>query len=312
MSDSSTPVRVADPLPLIIPGGGISLLAGAPSIGKTALLAACLRDLRLARPLFGHQPTPIPAVGFINADRHWATSAGEWFRRVGFTDLRAYSMADDRAFSPRRLRKKHERTLILAEFIDKLTLPPGSLLAVDPISLFLGGNLLDYDTCAVACLEIRQLLRDRELTLWATAHSSKLKADKKERYARMQDQILGSTAIFGFTDTQMYLAGPAETGKPYYAFLWHSHLAPTETFILDRDDAGLFVPYDGADGKNQTRVLALLPSDGSTIELAAILELAEAVPISKATVKRALDVLLETGKVERMRHGVYRRTQVVH
>ena len=68
-----------------------------------------------------------------------------------------------------------------------------TLLALVPIALALygfyvsrggepmfGGNLLDYDTCAVACHEIRGILRTRGLTLVATAHASKLKADPKE------------------------------------------------------------------------------------------------------------------------------------
>jgi len=299
--------RPIDPLPLIIPGGGISLLAGAPSIGKTALLATYLRDLYAGQPINGHQPNPVAAIGFINADRGWETGAGEWFRRAGFTDLRFYSMADDRGFSPRRLRKRHERTLILAEFIDKLALPKASLLCVDPIALFLGGNLLDYDACAVACHEIRQVLRDRFLTMWSTAHSSKLKADKKERYVRMQDQILGSTAIFGFTDTQMYLASPAETGKPYYTFLWQSHLAPAETFYLERDEQGLFLPYSGADSKNQNRVLSLIPDDGTEIEFGAIVELADAFPLSRRTVKNTLDQLVEDNRVAHPKHGIYKR-----
>ena len=305
--------RPIDPLPLVIPGGGISLLAGAPSIGKTALLATYLRDLYAGVPINGHQPNPVAAIGFINADRGWDTGAGEWFKRAGFTDLRFYSMADDRGFSPRRLRKRHERTLILAEFIDKLSLPPSSLLCVDPIALFLGGNLLDYDACAVACHEIRQVLRDRFLTMWSTAHSSKLKADKKERYVRMQDQILGSTAIFGFTDTQMYLASPAETGKPYYTFLWQSHLAPAETFYLERDEQGLFLPYGGplVDQIITTpMILELFPDTTTQFTGTALKQRAADFAIPKATLYRFLKELIDSGHVEKVAHNCYRRRPV--
>jgi hypothetical protein len=296
-----------DPLPLILPAGGISLLAGAPNVGKTALLATVARDFRDTRPIFGHQPTPLPGIGVINADRSWARGAGIWFARAGFPEVRAYSMSDDPGFDPRTLRRRFERTQRLADFIDRLALPPGSLVLVDPISLFLGGNLLDYDGCAVACHEIRQLLRVRGLTMIAAAHSSKLKADKRERYVRLQDQILGSTAIYGFCDTQMVLASPEETGKPYYTFLWHSHLAQPELFPLERDDQGLFFPYTGADSANCARVLALLPEDGTETTLGVLVELAEAIPLSRATVKRALEKLVDLGSVEKIRHGVYRR-----
>jgi len=295
-----------DPIPLIIPAYGISLLAGAPNVGKTALLAGLARNFRDHRAIFGHQPCQLPAIGVINADRSWARGTGEWFKRVGFADVRYYSMADDRNFDPKSLRRKFERAQRLAEFIHKLQLPAESLILVDPISLFLGGNLLDYDSCAVACHEIRAMLNTSKYHMIATAHSSKLKADKKDRYVRLQDQILGSTAIFGFSDTQMYLAAPEETNKTYYTFVWHSHLAPPEFFFLERDEQGLFVPYSGADEGNCTRLLALFPDDGTTITFAALVELAEAIPLSRATVARVLETLRERERIEKSKHGIYR------
>jgi hypothetical protein len=209
------------------------------------------------------------------------------------------------------LRRKFERVQRLMEMADKLQLPAGSLLLVDPIGLFLGGNLNDYDSCAVACHEIRAMLRDRELTILATAHSAKLKADKRERYLRLQDQLLGSTAIAGFADTQMYLASPEEIGKPYYAFLWHPHTAPPETFKLERDEQGLFVPYSGADEGNCTRVLQFFPEDGADVPLASLVELAEAIPLSRASLYRVLETLIERERIKKVRYGVYARV-VLH
>ena len=299
-----------DPLPGVLPFTGISLLAGAPNVGKTALIAGILRDLRDGRPIFGRQPSPIAAIGYINADRSWVRGSGVWFERVGYPEIAQYTMSDDPAFNPKRLRKKHERTDILSAMIDLLQLPPHSLIVVDPIALFLGGNLLSYDDCAVACHEIRAYLRLRQYTLLATAHSAKIKADKKERYMRLQDQILGSTAIFGFSDTMMYLAAPQETGKPYFSFLWHPHQSPAEVFQLEQDSQGLFQIYTGADSANQNRVLALFPTDGSVITFKILVELAEQYPLSRATVARVLEALVEAEKVEKVDRGLYRVVQV--
>lgn len=277
-------------------------------MGKTALLAGILRDFRDGRRILGTvQPNPVAGIGFINADRGWARGAGFWLNKVGYGDIPQYSMADDPSFKPSRLRNRRERVDILGSFIDRLKLPPHSLLAVDPIALFLGGNLLNYDDCAVACHEIRAYLRERSYTMVATAHSSKIKADKKERYLRLQDQILGSTAIFGFTDTQMYLAAPAETGQPYYVFLWHPHTAPAETFQLTQGPDGLFQLYQGEGALTNNRVLQLIPEDGSSIALAAVVSLAESFPLSRATVKRSLDELLETSAITRVGTGLYAR-----
>jgi len=309
-----TPVPAAAPaagpldlLPNIIPYGSVSLLSGAPGLGKTALLATIAKAFRDQTPLFGHQPNPVADIGIINADRGWERGGKVWFQRAGFPDIKCYSMPDDAKFDPRCLRKKHERTALLAEFIDKLKLPPGSLLFGDPMGLFLGGNLLDYDGCAVACHEIRAILRARGLTLIATAHSSKLKADPKDRYHRLQDQILGSTALLGFSDTQLVLASPEETGQRFYTFMWASHLAPPETFLLERNEVGIFALADGTDQGSAGQILAYFPADGSEITAGELGTLALAVPLTLKTVHRALNQLVADGKVEKVRRGTYRR-----
>lgn len=301
---------IADVIPELLPGGGISILAGAPNMGKTALISTIVRDLRDGRPIFGHQPRALPGIGIINADRGWAKGAGLWFTRAGFAEIPYYSLSDDPTFNPKQLRRKFDRTDMLAGMIDRLKLPPESAIIVDPVSLFLGGNLLDYDTCMVACHEIRAYLRERRYTMLATAHSAKLKADKRERYMRMQDQVLGSTAISGFSDSQLYLASPQETGKDYYLLVWHPHGAKEETFCLERDEQGLFVAYTGVDTATQTRVLGLFPADNAEIGLGALVEYAEALPLSKATVKRALDALADRGVIVRARRGMYQRVTV--
>ena len=298
----------------IFPFGSISLLSGAAGLGKTALLASLARAFRDSTPVFGHQPGLITDVGIVVADRSWARGGKVWFDRVGFPEIKHYAMTDDTAFDPRCLRKKFERTARLADFIDRLKLPPGALLLVDPIGLFLGGNLLDYDTCAVACHEIRVILRQRGLTLIATAHSSKLKADKKDRYARLQDQILGSSALLGFSDTQMVLASPEETGSKYYTFCWIPHQAPAETFLLERDAQGVFhLAASGLATRTALEsILALFPADASPITLGELVGLAAAIPYTQKTVQRSLAQLIAEGKVVKVKYGTYRRVHKLH
>ena len=306
--DDDSYLDPTDIIPDYLPGGGISLLAGAPNIGKTALLAGLLRDLKAGRPIFGRQPRPV-AIGYINADRGWNKGAGLWLRRAG-VKIPHYSLSDDRSFNPKALRRKHDRVDVLIGFIDRLKLPKDSLLITDPVSLFMGGNLLDYDACMVACHEIRRALQERDLSLLGTAHSGKLKADKKDRYVRASDQVLGSSAQAGYTDAILYLASPEEIGKSYYELTWHPHGAKKEVYRLERDDNGLFLPYSGADDANQRRILSILP-DGDPLSLAAIVESAQQFPLSRATVKRILEVVVDDGRVEKVGHGLYRKIRVV-
>jgi hypothetical protein len=303
--------RFPDPLGHIFPFRSLSFLAGAAGTGKTALVAGILAHFHREQPIFGHQPGRVSDIGVIAADRGWLSGGAHWFALVGYPGVKFYSMLDDPFFDPKTLRKRYERTMRLTEMVDRLKLRPGGLLFVDPLGLFLGGNLNDYDGCAIACHEIRAMLRERNLTMLATAHTSKMKADKRARYLRPQDAILGSAAQHAYGDTQCYLAAPEEIGKPYYEFTWHPHMTKPETFRLERDEQGLFVPYSGADRGNCARVLALLPENGAEMELAVLVELAEAIPLSRRTVIRVLQTLVEEELVEKKRYGVYARV-VVH
>lgn len=305
----STPcqlVRRPDPLPKLIPQGGIGILAGSPMVGKTALLATMLRGFRDKTPIFGHQPNRIPAIGIICSDRGWDAGAGQWFGRVGFPEIKRYAFSDDAFFDPRRLRKKFDRVSLVFEKVDTLKLPPGSLIAIDTLAVALGGNLLDYDTMMQGLLEIRAMLRPRELTAFCTAHSSKLKADKRARYLRAIDQINGSTALIGFADSVLYLGAPEETGRSTYTLSWASHQAPLLTLALDRDpDTGVFQLAEGNDRTTTRRILALFPRDGSSITKGRLLEIAGRIPVSERTVTRALEALVSEELVKKLRLGQY-------
>jgi len=304
-----------DPIPDIILGGSVNLLIGAPEVGKTSLLSKMLTQFRDQRPIFGHQPAIIPKLAILVADRSWTQSTSRWLTKVGYADIAAYAPLDDDTFNARRLRQKHQRIDILQEAINVLDLPWGSLLVIDPLALFLGGNIIDYDACACACIEIRQICRRRGLTIIGTAHSSKQKADKSQRYARLQDRIAGSTALTGFSDTQMYLASPEETGEPYHLFQWSPHHAKAESFKLEMDDQGLFHAYGGGEDPQPADLDVsiadrLLPVIQESPQLTAMADLyihAQALGIGRTSLFRYLDQLVTRGQVVKVGHGRYCR-----
>ncbi len=292
----------------IIVTDSVNLLAGAPGVGKTAFLAYLLPRIRDGQPIFGYQPRVVPKIGFIAADRSWQNSTRLWFEAGGYPDLPHYSLQDDPHFRPSELRNKANRINVLSRCLEKLKLPPGSLGIVDPLALFLGGNLTDYDSCLVACSEIRRLCQEQNITLLGTAHTPKIKADKTARYQRLQDNIFGSAALFGYTDTQLYLASPEETGEKHYSFLWAPHHAPTEIFPLGRDSQGLFVPYaESVRHREEHSILDVVPATPEGIGFSEVLLAAE---VSKATAHRHLQQLIQDGQVERVGHGRYRRRQL--
>lgn len=300
---SSQPPFPPDPIPRIILGGSVNLLAGASGVGKTALLAGLLTLLRDQQPIFGHTPNPVAAIGMLSLDRSWHQSSQLWFDLAGFPDIPRYCLQDDRAFNVDRLEFKRQRMKILQECLDALALPWGAVLAIDPLSWFLGGNLNDYDACMVACTRIRRLCMERGLTIIGLSHAGKQKADPKHRYLRAQDRIVGSAAQFGYTDTQMYLAGPVETGEKWYTFLWNPHHAPEESFQLGRTPEGLFIPWDLSQiAQDEEALYAAIPPAPGMVSFG---ELVVQSGVSRATVHRTLQDWVKRGLVARVGHGQY-------
>lgn len=302
-----------DPLPDIFTLGSLNLLAGASGIGKTALMAWMMTRFRDGASLFGHATNPPTAIGYFSADRPWKDTL-KWFEKVGYPDVRHYSLVDDHSMSldGPQLRKR-ERVKFFQTCADKLDLPPGALLIVDPIALFLGGNLLDYDAVAFACMGIHRYADTRRYCCWGMAHASKQKGDEKARYMRLQDRISGTNALLGFTGTQMYLAPPGETESDFYTFMWNPHNAPAESFELDKDPkTGLFRAV-----KQRTRpdlttlpvavqsVYALFPASPATLSTVDLITLVKDA-ISRPTLFRHLKVLVDTGHIEQPQRGLWR------
>jgi hypothetical protein len=314
---AATPARCPHPLDPILLRTTVNLCAGAPGVGKTAFLAWFIHRIQRGEKIFGRQPAPIPFQGFIGADRSWTESTSRWMDLEELDPLPHYSLQDDRAFRKARLRNKRDRIHIFGECLAALSLagdgrfPLGSLIYVDPLALFLGGNLIDYDTCLVACSEIREICTDKGIAIIGTAHAAKQKADKADRYLRLQDRILGSAALFGYTDTQLYLASPDECGTDCYTFLWAPHHAPTELFSMTRDHRGLFIPGDRIAELNPPAfdpawiVELLKKAPKHVLQLATIIRTGKGLELSRMTVIRQIKRLLDEGRIAQVRHGFY-------
>lgn len=304
-----------DPLPGILNLGFLNLLAGASGIGKTAFIAAAARAFRDGAPFLGHATHQPQALAYVTADRPWADSR-LWFDAVGFSDIAQYSIVDDHTLLMSRFRRRADRTQLLLHCLDKLHLPPGGLVFVDPIALFLGGNLLDYDTVAIACIEIHRVLQARRLCAVGLMHASKQKGDPKERYTRVQDRILGSSALLGFTGTQMYLMSPEESGGDYFSFMWNPHHRPAESFELRKDERGLFHQVE-----DQDRERPALESLGAEVvalykqfpEPPAALSIKELVTLfadtSRATLFRRLKTLADAKYIIQAKYGAWKRRE---
>lgn len=280
-SDEGRTAETISPIPVLLPAGGVTILSGATGIGKTAFVAGVVKaiiegkDKFLGCPVF---PTA-KKVGLICTDRDWQESR-YWYDKAGVEEgerFKAYCLQDDYGIQWRRFVRPENHVQLFCEALDELTLPPHSVVVVDPISPFLGSNLGDYTKTFAAVAPLNQTLKKRKLTAIGLHHVMKMKKDKTERYVRPQDRILGSTAIASFTNTQIYVVGPEETEKPYYLVGYVPHNAKGKEFKFDRDEEGRFIDYA------PTAEVEPAPIEGTEEEVTVLLSLFPTVgPITTA------------------------------
>ena len=298
-----------DPIPGIIPFGTVTLFAGAPGVGKTAMLAEWCRRWRDGKTICG-KPTNCP-TGFyyLAADRQWK-SHQIWFDAVGFPDIPHYSVADDPLYDLSSLQKPFEAHKCFLQAVDKLNPIPGAHLYVDPVSpLYIGGDPNRARDVAAALLRMSRVCQTRQINITLTAHFSKQKSDPKEQYTRPQDRIAGSGAFAGFSDTQIYLIDPVPPKQPYHILGWvPRHAAPAE-FHYVRNKNGLFVRYELYDELEKLeQVLQCVPTDPTPASVV-LHKIETALGFSTATAERYLAQLVRLERVTKVRRGVYQRGQ---
>jgi hypothetical protein len=302
-----TPPPLA-PIPIYLPAHQPHFISGPPGGGKTCLTATMVMRFLMGAPIFDRQVTRPPFVGIIAADRPWDDTR-QWYEKAGCGDIPHFSVVDS-ALSLRQL-EKHDQLLHILETIilSDLKAPRNSLIIIDPISLWAGGDMNRYKLVYLALLGLNRLCISLGITIIGLAHTSKQKGDIKERYTRPQDRINGSAALLGCSGTQMALETPDQTDSPFYRFTWAPHHAPAESFELDRDPAsGLFIP---AILTQYPDTLALLPGPtDEPITPAAILRLVTTAgqDISRSSLFRLLDQWTAAELVRKSGRGLYQRT----
>lgn len=286
------------------------------------MAAALLRSIALGEDYFGLQCRKPAFVGAISSDRPWKDHQ-LWFNSVGLPDIPHYSLIDDEDLTGGYIRKKNtDRFGLFVRSLRNLIDPTpwDSLIFVDPISLFTGGNPLDYDKTYTHLFDFSQLCIKEGITIIGTAHAGKQKSDVKDRYARPQDRILGTTAQTGCVGTTFHLAPPNETGEDWHEFTWVPHHAAAGFLRLSRDAEGLFVPLTGVEPTNKEkrslagamRVLEVFPDQGTDISTKdLVLRCTTVLGIKRRMVLRHLAKLAAEQLVESLRPGWWRRRPIL-
>jgi len=263
------PGRVHDPAPLtmassplpdlipgILPARQVHLLSGASGSGKTALVSALCAAALNQTPFFSFQVRRPAWVGWLCSDRP-VDDHRQWFAAAGLPpDLPCYSMVDDVRQSGKGIRGTKDRFALFTQALGRLVdpVPRDSLLIIDPVSLFVGSNFLDYDRVYTHLFDLNQFCVTRGVTILGLAHAGKQKGDRGQRYARPQDRIAGTTAQTGCAGTTLHLSPPNETEEDWYEFAWIPHHAPSSGLRLTRNPySGLFEPLTGEEPTRRER-----------------------------------------------------------
>jgi hypothetical protein len=307
---SARSLRFPDPIPGIIPFGTLTVVAGAPGVGKTAMLAEWIVRWRDGKTICGKQTHKPTAFYYIAADRQWQ-SHQIWFDAAGYPDIPHYSLADDDLFDLNRLRFPQYAWSCFEDCFKSLSPIPGSHVFVDPASpLFISGDPNRARDVAVSMLRFSRLCRTHALNITCAAHFGKQKNDSKEQYTRPQDRIAGSGAFSGFSDTQIYMVDPCLPHQPYHVLGWVPRHSAPEEFNYVRGDKGLFIPYqDYVEETQLEQILECVPFEPLSTE-GIINHVRAGYPdFSQRTIERKLTILLKQHRIVKVRRGVYQRTK---
>jgi len=307
MPDQQPAPPFPDLIEHLMPHGSISTLSGASGVGKTAFLASMIAAWQKGLELFGLKTSIPPAIGVLAADRPWRDHQA-WFDRAGCAPFPHYCLRDE-AYAWEVLRDSRAVPTVFGKLVDSIGLPPGSLLIVDPISLFIPGRLFDYKDVAIGIGLLDAQLKARQLTTLGIFHVGKQKSSAGDRYMRPQDRILGSTALIGYSETAFYLISPEEAERRTYEFGIISHQLKSTALQYTRNAEGLFVPAEIFDDvQEEETALNILPVDGTPLTAAQwALEIQRVLRVSLRSAERLMRRLRQADRVVRAGKGKYRR-----
>ena len=288
----------------ILPSREVSILAGASGAGKTTLIMQILSTLQANAPVFGHHVQPNLRIGYIAADRSWRsyqkTAAMASF---DLASVAVRTLIDDDTVNL----KDFERSPI--DELERLirTMLPVDLIVVDPLVVFLGVDTNKYHLNAARLIRLNKLCMANRVTLLGTHHATKARSDYT--FKRAQDRISGTSALLGFTSTQLFLASPEETGRSDGFFEWHviSHHAPPKIILLTREH-GVF-DYVGLESTApqplDDRMLTHFFKSASPLSRQEIQTALQPFG-SRATIDRQLAKFVEKKVLEKDGYGTYR------
>lgn len=241
-------------------------------------------------------------VGYIVADRtkeDLLETAGQLELHTAHLPIR--SLIDD--FSIDMGVFETQPLSILFGLLDSML--PIDLVVVDPLLVFTGVDTNKYHLNAAKLIRINRWCMEHKVTLLGTHHATKARTDFS--FKRAQDRISGSSALQGYTSTQLFLAGPEETDNEDGLTEWTivSHHAPPRRLYFARTGPGFELV------RTEETVPTVPLEVRITTELSQRpMKVGELIgrlkPTGRTTIYRGLERLEASGVVVKTHWGLYR------
>jgi hypothetical protein len=288
----------------VMPLGRIHILAGASGTGKTRWLFQLIDAMAKGEDFMGYKTQWHPMV-YCAFDRQ-VDEQEETMRAVGLDPgivphewLRVPDLPRDQGQKDRRLEE------IVRGLINKY--PATKIFIFDALYILAAhGQMNNYVIMAEWLQRIGEMCREQGITVIGVVHSSKQRKGNEITDPRYAAQ--GSVATGGFTSCQVVAESPSTEDPEKRLIHIYPRNAPQATFPLVMNNKGILVPDLGDEDSKiyflETRVFGGL-KEGKLIAFAEIWEACRKSGMSKSTLNRYLDKLIDQGKIVKSGRGLY-------
>lgn len=284
---------------MILPRGELHMLGGASGSGKTTLILQALQAWERGEEF----PIQFNATscGYLVADR----AERDVKELAGFLALKKveiYGFVGDSSFPLSIIRNPD---ILLIKCMERLR-GKHDLLILDPLLPFLlERNLKSLTSTMLSLIPLSRMAQQKGLTILGAHHTVKARTDFA--FMRPQDRLSGSAGLQAYSCVQIALVEEAERGKQGHLLEITPHREPRQSFLLERNDLGWFEIVDSKEARLGRLRKAF--KDSSKVSTADLVNYAEAIGISKATLFRDLNLMIDEGVISKPKHGVYAISQ---
>ncbi len=289
----------------IMPEREVHLLAGPSGAGKSTLaIQEFIRGLLEGKVVLGKTPHP-RGVAYVSCDRSSAS-----FHRSLDRHALAWGTFPHAALRdiPRGGKSR------IWDILSWTQIQGVHFIIIDGFaSLIPDGKLSDYSMVSAFLVECQRICENWDLTILGVVHATKVK--ESEKISNPRQRILGSVAWAAYSDLVIVIdeEDPEDSGNQVRRVDVLPRDSGSFTLRLNMNSFGHLVSVEDEAQAELEGVLDLelrkLPMD-SEVRTQDLIHLGFNLSVSRPSTERWISTALMSGRLERVRRGVYRRISI--